>query len=150
MGLLTSAAESEPLATSITGNDGVYMVPALTGLGAPHWSPSARGAIYGITRDTGPAHLARAALESIAYQTYDLVEAMRADGIEPDGLRVDGGMVANVWLMQFIADILDQQVDRPVIAETTALGAAILAMLGPRRDQRSGQRKRAVETGHIL
>ena len=130
VGLLTSAAESEPLATSITGNDGVYMVPALTGLGAPHWSPSARGAIYGITRDTGPAHLARAALESIAYQTYDLVEAMRADGIEPDGLRVDGGMVANVWLMQFIADILDQQVDRPVIAETTALGAAILAMLG--------------------
>ena len=130
VGLLTSAAESEPLATSITGNDGVYMVPALTGLGAPHWSPSARGAIYGITRDTGPAHLARAALESIAYQTYDLVEAMRADGIEPDGLRMDGGMVANGWLMQFIADILDQQVDRPVIAETTALGAAILAMLG--------------------
>lgn len=130
MGLLAKAADSEGLATSLSGNDGVYMVPALTGLGAPHWSPSARGAIYGMTRDTGPAHLARAALESIAYQTYDLIEAMRADGIQPDGLRVDGGMVGNNWLMQFMANILDQQIDRPVVTETTAWGAAVLALLG--------------------
>ena len=130
MGLLTTAADSEGLAISLTGNDGVYMVPALTGLGAPHWSPSARGAIYGMTRDTGPAHFARAALESIAYQTHDLIEAMRADGIQPDGLRVDGGMVGNNWMMQFMADILNQQIDRPVVTETTAWGAAVLAMLG--------------------
>ena len=130
MGLLATAANSEGLAISLTGNDGVYMVPALTGLGAPHWSPSARGAIYGITRDTGPAHFARAALESIAYQTHDLIEAMRADGIQPEGLRVDGGMVDNNWMMQFMADILDQQIDRPIVTETTAWGAAVLAMLG--------------------
>ena len=127
---LASHADSEGLALSLSGNDGVYMVPALTGLGAPHWSPSARGAIYGMTRDTSPAHLARAALESIAYQTYDLIEAMRADGIQPDGLRVDGGMVGNNWLMQFMANILDQQIDRPVVTETTAWGAAVLALLG--------------------
>ena len=130
MGLLATAADSEGLARALTSNDGVYMVPALTGLGAPHWSPSARGAIYGMTRDTSPAHFARAALESIAYQTYDLIEAMRADGIRPDGLRVDGGMVGNNWLIQFMADILDQQIDRPVITETTAWGAAVLALLG--------------------
>jgi glycerol kinase len=130
MGLLSSAAESERLASSLAGNDGVYMVPALTGLGAPHWSPDARGAIYGLTRDTGPAHFARAALESVAYQTFDLIEAMRADGIEPNALRVDGGMVANGWLMQFMADIINLPVDRPVVTETTALGATILALLG--------------------
>lgn len=130
IGLLSTSAESETLATSLSNNEGVYMVPALTGLGAPHWSPSARGAIYGLTRDTGPAHFARAALESVAFQTYDLIEAMRADGIEPKGLRVDGGMADNNFLMQFMADILDLQVERPVMTETTALGAAILAMLG--------------------
>ena len=130
MGLVSNATESEKLAKSLTSNDGVYMVPALTGLGAPHWAPSARGSIYGITRNTGPAHFARAALESVAYQTYDLVEAMRTDGIEPSNLRVDGGMVKNDWLLDFMADILDQQIDRPVITETTAWGAAVLALLG--------------------
>ena len=117
------------MANSLNGNDGVYMVPALTGLGAPHWAPHARGAIYGITRDTGPAHFARAALESVVYQTSDLIEAMRGDGIDCKGLKVDGGMVANNWLMQFMADIVDQKVARPVVAETTALGVAMLAML---------------------
>lgn len=130
MGLLSSAAESEVLSASLGHNDGVYMVPALTGLGAPYWEPNARGAIYGLTRNTSPAHFARAALESVAYQTYDLIEAMRADGIEPNALRVDGGMVGNSWLMQFMADILALPVDRPVVTETTALGAAILALLG--------------------
>ena len=127
--ILDDAKQSEPMASGLDSNEGVYMVPALTGLGAPHWAPYARGAIYGITRDTGPAHFARAALESVAYQTFDLIEAMRGDGIECEGLKVDGGMVANNWLMQFMADILDSQVSRPVVAETTALGVAMLAML---------------------
>ena len=127
--ILDDAKQSEPMANSLNGNDGVYMVPALTGLGAPHWAPHARGAIYGITRDTGPAHFARAALESVVYQTSDLIEAMRGDGIDCKGLKVDGGMVANNWLMQFMADIVDQKVARPVVAETTALGVAMLAML---------------------
>ena len=127
--ILDDAKQSEPMASGLDSNEGVYMVPALTGLGAPHWAPHARGAIYGITRDTGPAHFARAALESVAYQTFDLIEAMRGDGIECEGLKVDGGMVANNWLMQFMADILDSQVSRPVVAETTALGVAMLAML---------------------
>ena len=130
MNLLDTATQSEFLAKSLAGNDGVYIVPALTGLGAPHWSPSARGSIYGITRDTGPAHFARAALESVAYQTYDLIEVMRADGIDASSMRVDGGMVKNDWLLDFMADILDQQIDRPVITETTAWGAAVLALLG--------------------
>ena len=127
--LLANATESEAMATSLAGNEGVYMVPALTGLGVPHWAPHARGAIYGITRDTGPAHFARAALESVAYQTHDLIAAMAGDGIDCKGLKVDGGMVANNWLMQFMADILDQPIARPVIAETTALGVAMLTML---------------------
>ena len=127
--ILDDAKDSEPMAAGLDSNEGVYMVPALTGLGAPHWAPHVRGAIYGITRDTGPAHFARAALESVAYQTFDLIEAMRGDGIECEGLKVDGGMVANNWLMQFMADILDRQVARPVVAETTALGVAMLAML---------------------
>jgi len=127
--ILDDAKDSEPMAAGLDSNEGVYMVPALTGLGAPHWAPHVRGAIYGITRDTGPAHFARAALESVAYQTFDLIEAMRGDGIECEGLKVDGGMVANDWLMQFMADILDRQVARPVVAETTALGVAMLAML---------------------
>ena len=127
--ILAHAKDSEPLATSLASNDGVYMVPALTGLGAPHWAPHARGAVYGITRDTGPAHFARAALESVAYQTYDLLKAVEGDGMTPNGVKVDGGMVGNNWLMQFMADILDQRIDRPVVAETTALGVAMLAML---------------------
>ena len=127
--ILDHAKESEPMANSLDSNEGVYMVPALTGLGAPHWAPHARGTIYGITRDTGPAHFARAALESVVYQTSDLIEAMRGDGIDCNGLKVDGGMVANNWLMQFMADIVDEKVARPVVAETTALGVAMLAML---------------------
>jgi glycerol kinase len=130
MGLFSSASQTEELATKISSNEGVYMVPALTGLGAPHWAADARGAIYGITRDTGPEHFVRAALESVAYQSRDLIEAMRSDGIEPKGLKVDGGMTANNWLMQFIADILDLSIERPAFTETTALGAAVLAMLG--------------------
>ena len=127
--ILDHAKQSEPMANSLDSNEGVYMVPALTGLGAPHWAPYARGAIYGITRDTGPAHFARAALESVVYQTSDLIEAMRGDGIDCNGLKVDGGMVANNWLMQFMADIVDEKVARPVVAETTALGVAMLAIL---------------------
>ena len=105
------------------------MVPALTGLGAPHWAPNARGAIYGITRDTGPADFVRAALESVAYQTNDLFTAIAGDGIPVSVVRVDGGMTENDWLMQFLADIIDVPVDRPVIRETTALGAAMLALM---------------------
>ena len=131
LGVLADARESEALAAQLQDNQGVYLVPAFTGLGAPHWDPYARGAIFGITRDTGPAHLARAALESIAYQTADLLEAMQADGgAAVRSLRVDGGMVANDWFMQFLADILDTPVQRPVVTETTAVGAACLAALG--------------------
>lgn len=106
------------------------MVPAFTGLGAPHWDPNARGAIFGLTRDTGIAEIARATLESIGYQTYDLMQAMRRDS---DGLlktlRVDGGMTANNWFLQFLADLLGVAVERPRVTETTALGAAYLAGL---------------------
>ncbi|MEE2691871.1 MAG: glycerol kinase GlpK [Pseudomonadota bacterium] len=127
--IISNAKESETLARSLDGNQGVYLVPAFTGLGAPHWAPEARGAIYGITRATGRADLARAALESVVYQTADLLDAIRQDGVAPDALRVDGGMVANDWLMQFLADILAMPVERPVVMETTALGAAFLAGL---------------------
>ena len=127
--ILSDAKDSEAMAQKLAGNEGVYMVPALTGLGAPHWAPHARGAIYGITRDTGPDHFARAALESVVYQTQDLITAMTGDGIDCQGLKVDGGMVANNWMMQFMADILGQDIARPVVTETTALGVAMLAML---------------------
>ena len=100
IGIIDSAAETEALAAALTDNEGVYLVPAFTGLGAPHWDPDARGAIFGLTRDTGPAHLARATLESVCYQTRDLLEAMAADGVAPTRLRVDGGMVQNDWLLQ--------------------------------------------------
>ena len=130
MQIIRDAAETQPLAErSDTGQD-VVLVPAFTGLGAPYWRPDCRGAIYGITRNTGPAEFARAALESVGYQTRDLLEAMRADWPEAgDGnvLRVDGGMTASDWTMQFLADILGAPVDRPKVAETTALGAAWLA-----------------------
>ena len=120
------------MAASLPDNQGVYMVPALTGLGAPHWSAHARGAIYGLTRDTGPAHFVRAALESVAYQTADLIAAIEADGVACGTVRVDGGMAENNWLMQFLADIIDRQVERPEVTETTALGAAMLALLAAR------------------
>ncbi len=123
------AAESAELALSLEDNCGVYMVPALTGLGAPHWLPDARGAIFGMTRDTGKAQLARAALESIAYQSADLLEAIQSDGGNINRLRVDGGMANNNWFCQFLSDVLNLPVDRPTNTETTALGAAYLAGL---------------------
>jgi glycerol kinase len=127
LGVIGHAADTEGMARGLPGNAGVYLVPAFTGLGAPHWDPDARGALFGLTRSTGPRELARAALESAAYQTCDLVEAMAEDNVVLDELRVDGGMVANDWLVQFLADILDRPVERPGMAETSALGAAFLA-----------------------
>ncbi|MEQ1930311.1 MAG: glycerol kinase GlpK [Parvularculaceae bacterium] len=127
--LIKSASETEALAQSIKDTGGVYLVPAFVGLGAPHWAPGARAAIYGLTRASGSAELARAALECVAYQTADLLEAIAHDGAAPKALRVDGGMTANGWLMQFLADMLSLPVERPKIMETTALGAAFLAGL---------------------
>jgi glycerol kinase len=128
LGIIADAAETEALAASLDSNDGVYFVQALTGLGSPHWDPYARGTIVGLTRGSGRAHLARATLEGIAYETVDAVRAQEA--ASGDALRVlkaDGGAVANAWLMQFQADVLDAEVVVPEISETTALGAAYLA-----------------------
>jgi glycerol kinase len=128
--LIAAAGDSQALAASIEGNHGVYLVPAFTGLGAPYWDPAARGALFGLTRDTGIAEIVRSALEAVCYQTRDLMAAMVVDGgTELRALRVDGGMVRNDWVMQFLADILDLPVERPVVTETTALGAAYLAGL---------------------
>ncbi|MFD2204570.1 glycerol kinase GlpK [Kiloniella antarctica] len=127
--IIQSASETEALAKSIPDNKGVYLVPAFTGLGAPYWNPHARGAIYGLTRDSGPAEITRATLEAVCYQTRDLFQAMTDDGMTPNALRVDGGMVANNWVMQFLSDTLNLEVNRPAVAETTALGAAYLAGL---------------------
>ena len=130
LGIIKDAAETEELAKSIESNDGVYFVPALVGLGAPHWDSYARGTIVGITRGNDRAHLARAALESMAYQTRDVVVAMERDsGIQLKELRADGGAVANTFLMQFQADILGVPVEVPEITETTALGSAYMAGL---------------------
>ena len=127
---VSSAAETEAMARSLSSNDGVYFVPALVGLGAPHWEPSARGTIVGLTRGTTRAHLARAALEAMAYGTRDVVDTMSTHGLgRPNRLRVDGGAAANDWLMQFQADQLGIPVERPDLVETTALGAAGLAGL---------------------
>ena len=128
MGLVQSAAETEARA-SAAADSGLYMVPAFTGLGAPWWAADARGAIYGITRDTGPDDFIRAALDSVAYQTCDLFDAMARDGVRPEDVRVDGGMVANDWFMQRLSDFLNLAVERPRVTETTALGAAMLAAL---------------------
>lgn len=125
--IIKSSAETEALAKSLASNNGVYLVPAFAGLGAPHWAADARGLISGLTRGAGRAELARAALESVAYQTADLIDAMAADGAPCRTLKVDGGMVANDWLMQFLADIQNAPIDRPAFMETTALGAAFLA-----------------------
>jgi glycerol kinase len=126
------AADSEALARAVEDTRGVYLVPAFTGLGAPWWDPDARGAILGLTRDSGVAHIVRAALEAVCYQTSDLMRAMHDDlggvaDVQP--LRVDGGMVANDWLCQYLADVLDRPVERPAVIETTALGVAYLAGL---------------------
>jgi glycerol kinase len=130
LGLIREAKEVEALARTVSGNDGVYMVPAFTGLGAPHWDPYARGTVVGITRGTTAGHFARASLESIAYQTADVIRAMQADsGVAVQELRVDGGATANDFLMGFQSDVLGVPVIRPTILETTALGAAYLAGL---------------------
>ncbi len=130
LGIIDSAAEIESLAASVPNSDGVYMVPAFAGLGAPHWDSYARGTIIGITRGTTRAHLARAALEGIAFQVADVLDAMKQDsGIEMAELRVDGGASADDLLMQFQADIMQVPVVRPKVIETTAMGAAFLAGL---------------------
>jgi glycerol kinase len=135
LGLIRTAAESEALASSVEDTGGVRLVPAFTGLGAPHWDPEARGALFGLTRGSSRAHVVRAALEATAYQTADLLTAMTADldaagaHTRPTAVRVDGGMVANDWLCRFLADVLGLPVERPEVTETTALGAAYLAGL---------------------
>jgi glycerol kinase len=133
LGIIKQAAETGPLADKSDSMQSVYLVPAFVGLGAPYWNPNVRGALFGLTRNTGPAELAHAALESVCYQTFDLWAAMRSDWPEAIGastvLRVDGGMTASDWTMQRLADLLDAPVDRPMIPETTALGAAYLAGL---------------------
>ena len=127
--IIETANQTEDIIKNMQNNSGVYLVPAFTGLGCPYWDPDARGAIYGITRDTGKNEITRAAIESVAYQTRDLFKAMSEDGISPQILRVDGGMTDNDWLMQFLSNILDISVEVPNITETTALGAAMMAML---------------------
>ena len=129
--IIRTATESTKLAAGVTDTGGVYLVPAFAGLGAPWWDAEARGAVFGLTRNSGPAELARAALEAAAYQTRDLMAAMKADGAAPpSAMRVDGGMAVSDWTMQFLADQLGVAVERPRVTETTALGAAYLAGLG--------------------
>ncbi|MGH1366976.1 MAG: glycerol kinase GlpK [Maritimibacter sp.] len=128
--IIRDASETQPLADAADGSQSVVVVPAFTGLGAPYWNPECRGAVFGLTRNSGPNELAKAALESVGYQTRDLLDAMRADWTEDKAqnvLRVDGGMSASDWAMQFLADIIDAPVDRPKVLETTALGVAWLA-----------------------
>ena len=150
LGVISEAAETEALARSLDSNDGVYFVPALTGLGSPHWDPYARGTIVGLTRGSGREHLARAALEAIAYQTVDAVRAQEAaSGEALTELRADGGAAENAWLMQFQADILGVPVVVPEIAETTALGAAYLAGIGAGVWD-SGRGRRALAGGRAL
>ncbi len=128
--LIQNASDTQDMAISVKDNGGVYLVPAFTGLGAPYWDPNARGALLGLTRDTSIEHIARAALEAVAYQSNDLMQAMQKDGANFATLRVDGGMVANNWLLQFLADILRIPVERPACIESSAQGAAYLAALG--------------------
>jgi glycerol kinase len=130
LGLIASAAETEALARSVPDSGGVQFVPALAGLGAPHWAPQARGLITGLSGGTTRAHIARATLEAMGQQTADLADALRADGVAVKALNVDGGMVANDWLCQDLADSLGIPVARPEVIETTALGAAMLAGVG--------------------
>ena len=167
--VISSASESEAHARDLPSTEGVYLVPAFTGLGAPHWDPDARGAILGLTRDSTVAHIVRAALEAVAYQTADLADAFAADmrgGAVEAGLgtlRLDGGMVANDWLCQFLADMLERPVERPAVIETTALGAAYLAGLAAglygslddiaqawRLERRFEPRMDAAERQHLL
>ena len=130
VGLITFAGESEELARSVNDNGGVYLVPALSGLGAPYWKADRTAAISGLSFSTTKAHIVRAALEAVAYQCHDLKTAFSADGTDWQSLRIDGGMVANDWMVQDLANILDLPVERPEFIETTALGAAMLAAVG--------------------
>ena len=151
LGVIRAADETGALAAAADPAQSVYLVPAFVGLGAPYWDPDCRGALFGLTRATGPKEIARAALESVGYQTLDLIEAMRADLPPGAGaetvLRVDGGMAASDWAMQRLADILDAPVDRPAIKETTALGAAYLAGLQRRPLSAARRLRRAMAAG---
>jgi len=129
MKFINKASDTEKIVKSLKDNAGIYLVPAFTGLGAPFWNASARGVLSGITRDTGPKEIIRAIIESVAYQTHDLFEAMRHDGLRPKLVKVDGGMVMNNWFSQYLADMINVKVLRPKIHETTALGAAFMAGL---------------------
>jgi glycerol kinase len=129
MKFFKKASETEKIVKSLKDNGNVYLVPAFTGLGAPHWNANARGVLSGLTRDTGPKEIVRAIIESVAYQTYDLFEAMKHDGLRPKLVKVDGGMVMNNWFSQFLSDIVNVCVLRPKVQETTALGAAFMAGL---------------------
>ena len=129
MKFFKKASETEKIVNSLKDNKEVYLVPAFTGLGAPHWNANARGVLSGLTRDTGPKQIVRAILESVAYQTYDLFEAMKHDGLRPRLVKVDGGMVMNNWFSQFLSDVVNVGVLRPKVQETTALGAAFMAGL---------------------
>ena len=126
---INKASDTEKIIKSLKSNSGIYLVPAFTGLGAPYWNVNARGVLSGLTRDTGPKEIIRATIESVAYQTYDLFEAMKNDGLKPKLIKVDGGMVENNWFSQFLADIINTKVLRPKVNETTALGAAFMAGL---------------------
>jgi glycerol kinase len=130
VGLIGHASESEPLAASLPHTEGVVLVPAFVGLGAPYWDSEARAALVGLTRGTTRAHIVRAGLEAVSYQTLDLLNAMRADGVNIDQLKVDGGMVSNAWWLQHLSDTLAVPVLKSTVAETTAWGAALLAGLG--------------------
>jgi glycerol kinase len=129
MKFINKASQTEKIIKSLKDNKGIYLVPAFTGLGAPYWDANARGVLSGLTRDTGPKEIIRATIESVAYQTYDLFEAMKHDGLRPKLVKVDGGMVMNNWFAQFLSDIVNIKVLRPKVQETTALGAAFMAGL---------------------
>jgi len=126
---IKKASDTEKIIRSLKSNKGIYLVPAFTGLGAPYWAVNARGVLSGLTRDTGPSEIVRATVESVAYQTFDLFEAMKNDGLRPKIIKIDGGMVKNSWFSQFLSDILNVKVLRPKVDETTALGAAYMAGL---------------------
>ena len=127
--LINNAFDTEQIAKSLKNNKGVYLVPAFTGLGAPHWNPNARGLLCGLTRNTGKEEIVRAVIESVAYQSYDLLRAMNKDGLKPNIIRVDGGMAKNNWFIQFLSNVLNISIYRPQVDETTALGAAFMAGL---------------------
>ena len=129
MKFVKKAQETEKIIKSLKDNSGIYLVPAFTGLGAPYWNAYSRGVLSGITRDTGPKEIVRAVVESVAYQTSDLFEAMKQDGLRPKVVKVDGGMVMNDWFTQFLSNVINLKVLRPKVHETTALGAAFMAGL---------------------